>query len=277
MKMMYKSFALLLIVSPIHFTLWTKSSDILNNTTAARPSTLKTLTEIQKDVSKELDTLFDTKKAAEELTPDLRNNLEQLHETASEIKRQTGKLLKSRKNRAASVWDSMFKDMEKSQKAFGKFFSDVQKGFGTRSASANYKINEFQDDKGQSYGIQLSMPGFTEDQIKVSIEENEKDRRKTNTLKITAQTDVQHKATSDSDGKTITTHSSQQIVSSAHVHGRRQYVNYKDGKLHAVIDLPRTIKPDKYSMTFENNILKIEFENDTQAESTTKKLEFKSK
>ncbi|MBS1988521.1 Hsp20/alpha crystallin family protein [Candidatus Dependentiae bacterium] len=276
MKVTYKSFALLLAF-PIHFSIWAQSSDILNNTTAARPSTLKTLTDIQKDVVKELDTLFDDKKPVEDLTPDLRDNLEQLHETASEIKRQTGKLLKSRKNRTASVWDSMFNDMERSQKAFGNFFSNLRKDFGTRAAAASYKINEFESDDGQSYGISISMPGFNEEQVRVSIEENEKDRYKTNRLKIVAHTDVPQKTRSESNGKTVIKHSSQQVASSTYVHGRQQSISYKDGKLNAVIDLPRTIKPDKYTMTFENNVLKIEFEKDNQAEAKTKKLEFTSK
>lgn len=273
MNAMYKSFALLLAF-PIHFSISAQSSDILNDTTGARPSTLKTLTQIQGDVAKELDTLFDNKKPAEDLTPDQRSNLEQLHDTASEIKRQTSKLLKSRKNRTASVWDSMFNDMEKSQKAFGKFFSDVRKGFGTRSAAASYKINEFQSDNGQSYGIELAMPGFSEEQIKVSIEENEKNGRKINTLKIVAHAEVPQKTKSESDGKTIVTRSSQQVVSRNYAQGRQQLVSYKDGKLNAIIDLPRTIKPDKYTMAFENNVLKIEFEKD-EAQTKTKKLEFK--
>lgn len=276
MKVMYKSFALLLAF-PIHFSISAQSSDILNNTTSARPSTLKTLSDIQKDVVKELDTLFDNKKPVEDLTPDLRDNLEQLHDTASEIKRQTAKLLKSRKNRAASVWDLMFKDMRESQKAFDQIFSNVRKGFGTRSAATSYKIHEFQSDNGQSYGVSISMPGFNEDQIKVSIEENEKDRHKTNRLKIVAHTEIPQKTKSESDGKTIIKHSSQQVASSTYVHGRQQSISYKDGTLNAVIDLPRTIKPDKYTMTFENNVLKIEFERDDQVETKTKKLEFKSK
>ena len=273
MNAMYKSFALLLAF-PIHFSIWAQSSDILNDTTGARPSTLKTLTQIQGDVAKELDTLFDKKKPAEDLTQDQRSNLEQLHDTASEIKRQTGKLLKSRKNRAASVWDSMFKDMEKSQKAFGKFFSDVRKGFGTKSTAANYKINEFQDNDRQSYGIELAMPGFSEDQITVSIEENEKNGRKINRLKIVAHAEIPQNPISESDGETIVMRSSQQMVSRNYVQDRQQSVSYKDGKLNAVIDLPRTIKPEKYTMSFENNILKIEFEKD-DAQTKTKKLEFK--
>jgi len=274
---MYKPFALLLIVSPFYIPLSSYAGDVTNDTTAARPSTLKTLTQIQKNVAQELDTLFDKTEPTEDLAPDLRSNLEQLHDTASEIKRQTGKLLKSRKNRTASVWDSMFRDMERSQKAFGKFFSDVRKDFGTRSAAANYKINEFQSDDGQSYGISISMPEFTEDQISVSIEETKKNHSKINVLKIKAQTEAPQKVTSKSDGKTILRQSSQQVVSSRSVNGRHQYINYKDGKLDAVIDLPQTIRSDQYTMTFENNILKIEFEIEKKPEDTVKKLEFKEK
>lgn len=276
MKTVHNSFILLLLVSYIGFSLHAQSSDITIDSNAARPSTLQTLAQIQKDVVKELDTLFQTKKETKDLEPDLRSNLEQLHETASEIKRQTGKLIKSHKHRIASVWDSMFKEMEKSQKAFGKFFSDVRKDFGTKFASSSYKINELASDDGQSYGIVISMPGFNQEQIKVSIEENAKNGRRVNTLRVTAQEEVTKKTKSESEDGSFVAHTSQQTVSSKYVNGRQQYLKYVDGKLEAIIDLPSTVNQEEYMMSFENGILNIEFKNNT-TNSKTKKLEFKEK
>ena len=276
MKTIRNSFALLIVVSYIGFSLSAQSSDAVTDNNAARPSTLQTLAQIQKDVVKELDTLFEAKKGIKELEPDLHSNLEQLHETASEIKRQTGKLIKSHKHRTASVWDSMFKEMEKSQKAFGKFFSDVRKNFGTKFASSSYKINEVVSDDGQSYGIVISMPGFNQDQIKVSIEENTKNGRKVNTLRVTAQEEVTKKTKSEPEEGGFITHSSQQAISSKYINGRQQYVKYENGKLEAIIDLPGTVNQEEYMMSFENGILKVEFRNDIE-NTKTKKLEFKEK
>lgn len=276
MKTIRNSFALLIVVSYIGFSLSAQSSDAVTDNNAARPSTLQTLAQIQKDVVKELDTLFEAKKGIKELEPDLHSNLEQLHETASEIKRQTGKLIKSHKHRTASVWDSMFKEMEKSQKAFGKFFSDVRKNFGTKFASSSYKINEVVSDDGQSYGIVISMPGFNQDQIKVSIEENTKNGRKVNTLRVTAQEEVTKKTKSEPEEGSFITHSSQQAISSKYINGRQQYVKYENGKLEAIIDLPRTVNQEEYMMSFENGVLNIEFKNDSALKKPVKSLSFKN-
>lgn len=274
---MIKSLSLLLATSFIGFSLQAQAGDTLKNN-AARPSTLQELAEIQKNVVKELDSLFETKESKQaELPEDLRSNLEQLHEAASEIKHQTGKLLHSYKHRTKSVWDSMFKEMEKSQKTFGKFFSDVRKGFKSRPASNQYRVHESVSDDGKAYGVSIALPDFSQDQIKVSIEEHQKNNRIINRLKISAQAEISKKTKSEINGKTTVTHTSHQTASSSYINGRQQYVNYKDGKFDAVIDLPRDIKPDTYSMTFEDGVLKIEFEKDDAPDTQSKKLEFKEK
>ena len=44
-----------------------------------------------------------------------------------------------------------------------------------------------------------------------------------------------------------------------------------------MIDLPHGVKPDSYNMTFENGILKIEFEKEDTQDNKSRKLEFKEK
>lgn len=276
MKIIKNSLYLLLVLTYPEISLYSQPNDFAESTNPARPSTLKTLAHIQKGVASELQTLLkDQEKSDVKDDADLHTNLEQLHDTACEIKRQTSKLLKSPKRRSASVWDSMFHEIEKSQKAFGNFFSDVRKSFGSNFFGNTYKITESESEDGAKYILSISMPGFSQEHINVSIEEVDKNKQITHTLKVRAQADVQQKNKSTSEGKTVITHSSQQMSSNKFLHGRRQSLDVKNGFLKAAIDLPKEITHDVYTMTFENNELIIEFNKVTPEKPTTKALSFK--
>lgn len=273
--------SILFSISFVGFSINLKPVDNAQTNSTSNQSLIKELVEVQKKASKEIDSLLESKDIGQNKLPeDLQSNLEQLHEAAGTLKKQTAKLLKSHKQNKRSFWDNIFEEMEESQKAFGRFFSGIQENLKTKSLSTNnYRVQESLSQDEKTYAISLSMPGFSQEQIKVSIEETKRSGQQYNSLKISANNNndtTKSQIVTKQDSLGITKYSSSQLASSYYINGRLLKTNFKDGKLEAFIDLPSTAQPNKYTMTFDEGILKIEFENNAPG-TKTKALEFKKK
>lgn len=126
-----------------------------------------------------------------------------------------------------------------------------------------FTIKEFYNAERAAYSVRMTLPGVAQDNLKIKISKH-KDGSKT--LAVTAHLKKQEVSTKKAkvDKKKVKKAGvvrcfSQQMQSASMVDGRRRSVSFKDGKLALYADLPSGIDEDKYSMTFDKDMLIVEF------------------
>ena len=194
----------------------------------------------------------------------------QLHGTLQKIREESRKmhqratealkvLHQSSTEELTRLQEEMSDGIQSSQALVTKFGSDIVqcKDFN------QFTIKEFYNADNTTYSIQMTLPGVTQDNLKIKVSKH-KDGNKT--LVATAQPKKQQeqkkkvKADKKKVGKKdVVRCFSQQMQSVAIVDGRRRSVSFKDGELVLYADLPSGIDEDKYSMTFEQGALTVEF------------------
>lgn len=136
----------------------------------------------------------------------------------------------------------------------------------------NYKVKEYATEEYESddltkYGVKINLPGFTKNDIKVTISTDKKNNKIFNRLvingtkKVTAATE-EEKGT-ENKKITVRATSSQAFTSSSLINGRQKQIEYKDGTLKIKFDLPGDIdtQDGNYTMSFdqEKETLVLEF------------------
>jgi len=189
-------------------------------------------------------------------------------------------------------FDSMFKTMQREIAELNNFMNAAQASAITagdqgehRQAtnSAQYSIKDAvtKDVNGQNiYELSIGMPGYTTDDITVTFHQSKhRDKEKSGkTLEIYAkkpviQEEAQEKNKEQKEKQTYTKFS-QQFSSTSIVNGKKQELIYKDGILKIKLDLPSDVSEEFYTMSLENDTLKIGLPK-TSDDNTTKVLEFK--
>jgi HSP20 family molecular chaperone IbpA len=138
-----------------------------------------------------------------------------------------------------------------------------------------YETEEYESGDANTYGIKVSLPGFKQDDVKVTISTENKNNKTFHRLEVTGTKQVTTATEEEKDvnGKKVTVKkaSTQAFTSSTFVNGRQKVIEYKDGNIKIKFDLPNNIdtQDGKYTMSFDNETLKIEFPRQTKTTTKT--------
>lgn len=162
----------------------------------------------------------------------------------------------------SNMLESMSQKMKESAAIVDNLIQKVEQGVDQSKKFAQYSVEEFKQDDQEIYGFKISMPGFDQSDMTVTINKQE-DRSYgvKKKLEICAQ-----KNEMITDEKVIDKKVSEEAEKISHqmrsvslINGRKQELNYQDGQLKIILDLPVFVDEESYKMSFENNILKVEF------------------
>jgi len=130
------------------------------------------------------------------------------------------------------------------------------------------------------YEITIGIPGYTTDDITVKFHHMKRKDKSGKTLEIYAkkqesqeQPDKQVEEKSKKKRAHLDTKTSHQFMSTTNINGKKRELFYKDGVLKIVLDLPEDVSDDYYSMSLENDVLKICLRKSSDTQET-KVLEF---
>ena len=150
-----------------------------------------------------------------------------------------------------------------------------------KSVDEKYYVQETvkKDVNGQnSYELTIGVPGYTTDDITVKFHDIKHKDKSGKTLEIYAKKQVIHEPTNTTEDKVqdvrVSTKFSQQFTSTSIINGKKRELIYKDGVLKIKLDLPIDVSGDYYTMSLENDELRICLPTNTDNEET-KVLKFK--
>ena len=122
-----------------------------------------------------------------------------------------------------------------------------------------YDIKE--EHEGGAYQIRITLPDFKQENVQVTIDENQRSNYKK--LLVTASKEE------------FSTWKSESFSSVRYINGRKLSLEYKDGKLSVEIDLPENIKDADYSMHLDKEELIVMFpKTKEKAAYNTRQLRF---
>lgn len=131
------------------------------------------------------------------------------------------------------------------------------------------------------YRIKITLPGFTKDDLKITIKTNKKHGVLTNSLEITGtkKTRADADGKEEDKGKKITTKVKSSLCFSSYssTPDKEKSIRYSNGELHLKLDLPRDIDSQEgYKMAFDEtkDTLTLEFPKIRLPESSEKQLSF---
>lgn len=165
--------------------------------------------------------------------------------------------------------------IEEQTKHIESLTKELRDGISKQNELGKYKIKESTSDDGKTLSIIITIPGFDKNDLNITIDE--KEHKKTlRTLTITALKKEEKAKTKKSkkNDATVFHHKSESLRSASFINGRRQILEYDNGKLKVNIDLPNNIISEDYAMTFKNDQLKIDFPIKEVKEKSTRTLQF---
>lgn len=162
------------------------------------------------------------------------------------------------------------KELEKAEQSIKELRTGIQKQMKRAHKAQAYDIKEISEN--DIYKIVISLPGFTQEQVKVTLEDNDKRKHK----KLIIEASKASSSSKSSNGANPRTWHSESFSSMRYVNGRSLHLDYKDGKLNVSVDLPENALDQDYTMDLVADKLTINFPTKKQARAT-RTLNFKKK
>ena len=139
---------------------------------------------------------------------------------------------------------------------------------------SQFSIKEFEKD--DSYLVNIALPGYSQDDIKVTISKQDVHAGGKTLLEVEAVTKKDKKEAVDAsgkNGKNVRVITSHQMVSTSIINERKRELRYQDGVLNARLILPLFINDESYFMVFKDDVLTLEFKKLGKSEAK-KELKF---
>lgn len=157
---------------------------------------------------------------------------------------------------------------------FMKDFDDVWTRELPADDTAKLSVKEYQDEARAVYGLNITLPGYDQADIKVNISKKEtKGTLAKKMLEIIAEKAIPQEKTEEKNGTKIVTRQSSVSYSATVINGKKREIRQENGKVTITIALENTIDEDDYTMKFKDNVLTIEFKKLEKA-PTKKSLQF---
>ena len=163
-------------------------------------------------------------------------------------------------DRFKATGSDTMKHIEQAEQELAGLRANIQKQMKRAHKARVYDVKELVEK--DSYKILIGLPGFTQEQVKVTLEE--KDKRKHKKLIIEAT----KTSTTKGDKSTTGAWHSESFSSMRYVNGRMLRLEYKDGKLNVAVDLPESALDQDYVMDLHDGMLTISFPTKKQAQAT---------
>lgn len=171
------------------------------------------------------------------------------------------------------------KELQKTTTLMSKLITEMNANLADVVDRSKYQVKEYEAEEYESgdttiYGIKISLPGFDQNNIKVAIITDDKKGKSHHRLEVTGTKQVTTATEEEKDvnGKKVVVKKigSQAFLSSLPVKNGQKIIEYKDGNIKIKIDLPNDIETQegRYTMAFDNDVLKLEFPKQTTATKT---------
>jgi HSP20 family molecular chaperone IbpA len=185
--------------------------------------------------------------------------------------------------------DAVVEATHKAKKIFQKthdrcsnLFNAMERNLAEVVEQNKYQIKEQEEDGTNTYKIKITLPGFKQDDVNVTIKSDKKNNIIHHALELhgTKAADKKPETEDTINGKKVSVKqtSTQIFSSSTYANGREKTIHYKDGVIKIKIDLPLdiNIEENKYSMSFDQNkeTLILEFNKTTPPTTTKTQLKY---
>jgi len=197
-------------------------------------------------------------KAMQENLKDICQQSRKMHERATEALRlmQVG---------SSKPLENIQEGMKKDLSAMDSLIDKMGKNIDELKTFDGFSAREFENTDRKVYGVKISLPGFSQDDVTVNVSQETNRNGTKKALEVVAKkkeaTGVEGESKSIDDDKETQVKRviKQHMHSSSIINGRKKEINYQDGVLKVNLDLPVGVSDDKYTMKFEDNILTLEF------------------
>jgi len=197
--------------------------------------------------------------------------LEQTAATMTDPHQQTRSISpKSYFDRLKATGKSALQELNKTEKKLRALRVDIQSRLKEVDDVKVYDVKE--EATKQGYNVRIGLPGFKQEDIKVTLEENVKAQHKK--LLVNATKDQNSsKGVKNTDG-TVSSWHSESFSSARYINGRQITLEYNNGKLKVYVELPKDIKDQDYTMRLEKDVLIVSFPTKDATTEGTRRLHF---
>jgi HSP20 family molecular chaperone IbpA len=197
--------------------------------------------------SKDMEVTFvKIQQEARRIQAEALNAMRALHDTSSKRACET---LKSTQKRMTEGVDSL-----------KGLTAQLDDGIAQTQKMSQFSIKE--TEKDGAYIVKISLPGYSQDDIKVTVSKQDIAVGARTLLEVEAVEKKQTKSTTqsaDKNDKSMRVITTQQLMSTSIINDRKREIRYKDGVLQAKVVLPHFVNDENYSMVFKDEILTLEF------------------
>lgn len=209
-------------------------------------------------------------KSVEDTLQEMRKRSRQLHAIATDGLRR---LHRASSEAFPSVLESTRAEMKATVDSCNALVDQMGKEVSQTKSFSSITVNEYETKDASAHGVRITLPGYSEKDINVTINKQDNKRGGINrTLEVVAQ---HEKTESQDQAKDSTKKVTQQMRSTTIINGRKRDIFTKDGVVTITVDLPSNVDEAQYKMTFENEILSVEFTK-KNADAQRKSLSFSS-